>query len=81
MAAGSSGVIPMLTVGDTASYTTLDISKDVEANDVYGALEGLVKYGPEGQPEPARPSRPRLPTPPITCSIYGTGSPSGTVTR
>ncbi len=53
MAAGSSGVIPMLTVGDTASYTTLDISKDVEANDVYGALEGLVKYGPEGQPEPA----------------------------
>jgi peptide/nickel transport system substrate-binding protein len=51
-ASSGGGVIPMLTVGDTASYTTLDISKDPEANDVYGALEGLVKYGPDGQPEP-----------------------------
>ena len=30
----------------------LDLTKDPEANDVYGALEGLVKYGPDGQPEP-----------------------------
>lgn len=52
-ASRSGATIPLLTVGDTAQYTSLDIAKYTEANDVYGAMEGLLRYSPNGQPKPA----------------------------
>jgi peptide/nickel transport system substrate-binding protein len=50
--AGSSrGAIPLLRIGDDASLSTLDTGTD-EDNDVYGTLETLTKFGPDGQIEP-----------------------------
>jgi peptide/nickel transport system substrate-binding protein len=51
-ASAAGGVIPLLTIGDTGAGSSLDVSKFAEAGNVPGALEGLLTYGPNGQPEP-----------------------------
>ncbi len=51
-AATGAPTIPLLTVGDTLALTTLDISKLTPVCDAYGALEGLLTVGTEGQPVP-----------------------------
>ena len=49
--AASSATIPLLRIGDDAALSTLDTGTD-EGNDVYGTLETLTKFGPNGQVEP-----------------------------
>jgi peptide/nickel transport system substrate-binding protein len=53
--AGSAGAaaatIPLLRIGDDAALSTLDTGTD-EGNDVYGTLETLTKFGPNGQAVP-----------------------------
>lgn len=50
-ASASAGQIPLLRIGDDASLSTLDTGAD-EGNDVYGTLETLTRFGPDGQVEP-----------------------------
>jgi peptide/nickel transport system substrate-binding protein len=49
--AGSAATIPLLRIGDDASLSTLDTGAD-EGNDVYGTLETLTRFGPDGRVEP-----------------------------
>ena len=47
-AQGTAGppTIPLLVTGDTGSFSNLDISKDTEVDDIYGAMEALVRFAP-----------------------------------
>ena len=49
--AASTAAIPLLRIGDDAALSTLDTGTD-EGNDVYGTLETLTRFGPNGQVEP-----------------------------
>jgi peptide/nickel transport system substrate-binding protein len=51
-ASGNGTAIPVIAVGSTVTFASLDPSKFIEAGNVYGAFEGLMTYRPNGQPEP-----------------------------
>lgn len=51
-APGAAAVIPLLRVGDDGTVPALDAAQDAGDN-IYGALEDLLKFGPRGQVEPS----------------------------